>query len=85
MHFMLRTEAREFTGAGGGVFRYRWAEKLPDDGSKVPLVIFLHGAGERDPELRVELVQVQNIVNRGNLQLNQPARLDEIPHVVAVL
>ena len=42
-----RTEAREFTGAGGKVFRYRWAEKLPTDGSKVPLVLFLHGAGER--------------------------------------
>ena len=42
-----RTEARTFAGADGSVFRYRWAEKLPDDGSKVPLVIFLHGAGER--------------------------------------
>jgi len=42
-----RTEARIFTGADGSVFRYRWAEKLPNDGSKVPLVIFLHGAGER--------------------------------------
>ena len=42
-----RTEAKTFAGADGVVFRYRWAEKLPDDGSKVPLVIFLHGAGER--------------------------------------
>ena len=42
-----RTEAKTFAGADGTVFRYRWAEKLPDDGSKVPLVIFLHGAGER--------------------------------------
>ena len=42
-----RTEARTFAGADGSVFRYRWAEKLPADGSKVPLVIFLHGAGER--------------------------------------
>ena len=42
-----RTEAKTFAGADGAVFRYRWAEKLPDDGSKVPLVIFLHGAGER--------------------------------------
>ena len=41
-----RTEAKTFAGADGVVFRYRWAEKLPDDGSKVPLVIFLHGAGE---------------------------------------
>ena len=42
-----RTEPKTFAGADGVVFRYRWAEKLPDDGSKVPLVIFLHGAGER--------------------------------------
>ena len=42
-----RTEAKTFAGADGVVFRYRWAEKLPYDGSKVPLVIFLHGAGER--------------------------------------
>ena len=42
-----RTVAKTFSGADGMEFRYRWAEKLPDDGSKVPLVIFLHGAGER--------------------------------------
>ena len=42
-----RTEPREFTNSTDKVFRYRWAEKTPADGSKVPLVIFLHGAGER--------------------------------------
>ncbi len=44
-----RTEAREYVRADGTgiVFRYRWAEKTPADGSKVPLVFFLHGAGER--------------------------------------
>lgn len=42
-----RTEARTFTGASGTVFLYRWAEKVPADGSKVPLVFFFHGAGER--------------------------------------
>jgi len=42
-----RTEAREYTNSADKVFRYRWAEKTPADGSKVPLVIFLHGAGER--------------------------------------
>ena len=41
------TEPREYKTPDGKVFRYRWAEKLPDDGSKVPLVLFLHGAGER--------------------------------------
>lgn len=42
-----RTVPRTFEGAGGKVFRYRIAEKIPEDGSKVPLVLFLHGAGER--------------------------------------
>lgn len=42
-----RTEARQFTGSNGTNFLYRWAEKVPADGSKVPLVFFLHGAGER--------------------------------------
>lgn len=42
-----RTEAREYTNSTDKVLRYRWAEKTPSDGSKVPLVLFLHGAGER--------------------------------------
>ena len=51
-----RTEAREFTGANGGVFRYRWAEKTPEDGAKVPLVFFLHGAGERGTNNVAQLI-----------------------------
>lgn len=42
-----RTEARTFTGAGGKVLNYRWAEKTPTGGGPVPLVFFFHGAGER--------------------------------------
>ena len=42
-----RTEAREYVGSNGKVFRYRWAEKTPAGGGRVPLVFFLHGAGER--------------------------------------
>lgn len=42
-----RTEARTFVGNDGTVFRYRWAEKVAPEGEKVPLVFFLHGAGER--------------------------------------
>lgn len=41
------TLAKEFTGKGGKTFRYRIAEKAATDGSKIPLVFFLHGAGER--------------------------------------
>lgn len=50
------TEAKEFVGANGKVFRYRWAEKTPEDDSKVPLVIFLHGAGERGTNNVAQLV-----------------------------
>ncbi len=42
-----RTVAKEYEAADGKVFRYRIAEKIPSDGSKIPLVFFLHGAGER--------------------------------------
>ena len=42
-----KLEPREYKSANGKVFRYRWAEKLPDDDSKVPLLFFMHGAGER--------------------------------------
>lgn len=51
-----RTEAKEFTGKDGKVFRYRIAEKASADGSKIPLVIFLHGAGERGTNNQAQLV-----------------------------
>lgn len=51
-----RTEAKEFTGKDGKVFRYRIAEKASPDGSKIPLVIFLHGAGERGTNNQAQLV-----------------------------
>lgn len=51
-----RTVPMEFVGADGGVFRYRMAEKLPAEGGKVPLVLFLHGAGERGTNNVAQLV-----------------------------
>ena len=51
-----RTQAKEFVGADGKVFRYRLAEKMPEDGSRVPLVLFLHGAGERGTNNVAQLV-----------------------------
>ena len=50
-----RMVKKEFKGASGNVFRYRWAEKLPASGEKVPLVIFLHGAGERGTDNTAQL------------------------------
>ena len=54
-HDGKRTEAKEFTGADGGVMRYRIAEKLPEDGEKIPLVVFMHGAGERGTDNAAQL------------------------------
>lgn len=51
-----RTEPRTFTGADGTVFNYRWAEKAAPAGEKVPLVIFMHGAGERGTNNNRQLV-----------------------------
>lgn len=61
-----RTEAREYvrTDGSGIVFRYRWADKTPADGRKVPLVFFLHGAGERGDNNESQLHHgVTDIVN----------------------
>lgn len=42
------TEPREYVGANGKVFRYRWHEPAKiEDGKKYPLVFLMHGAGER--------------------------------------
>lgn len=50
------TTPKEFVGKDGKVFRYRLAEKAATDGSKVPLVFFLHGAGERGTNNQAQLV-----------------------------
>lgn len=46
----------QFTGANGKTLLYRLAEKASDDGSKIPLVLFLHGAGERGDDNTAQLV-----------------------------
>lgn len=40
-------EAREFQGAGGGKLLYRLTRPREAAGKKLPLLLFLHGAGER--------------------------------------
>ncbi|MCQ2388897.1 MAG: GDSL-type esterase/lipase family protein [Kiritimatiellae bacterium] len=42
------TEAKTWTDAGGKTFRYRWhAPAKIEQGRKYPLVVLMHGAGER--------------------------------------
>jgi len=46
-----------YTNAAGKVFRYRWAEPAQaEPGKRYPLVILLHGAGERGTDNRKQLV-----------------------------
>lgn len=43
-----RTEAREWKSADGKTFRYRWHEpKSPETEKGYPLIVFMHGVGER--------------------------------------
>lgn len=51
------TEAREYTASNGKVFRYRWHEPAKiEPGKKYPLVILMHGAGERGTDNVAQLV-----------------------------
>lgn len=50
-------EAREFTAADGKILHYRLLKPIDYDASqKYPLVLFLHGAGERGDDNKAQLV-----------------------------
>jgi predicted peptidase len=56
-----RYEGRVFTGADGSELPYRLlVPKAGEKGKKYPLVIFLHGAGERGTDNKVQLVHAMN-------------------------
>ena len=60
-----RMEAREFKGTENQVLKYRlWTPKDYDAKKKYPLILFLHGAGERgdDNKAQVKHAQVLNLV-----------------------
>ena len=51
------TEPREFRGTDGGTLHYRlFKPKGADSGKRFPLVLFLHGAGERGDDNRKTVV-----------------------------
>lgn len=57
-----RAQALEFTGANGKVLKYRLVEKTPANGSKVPLIFFFHGAGQRGDDNTAQLNNLPDIV-----------------------
>lgn len=57
-----RAQALEFTGANGRVLKYRLVEKMPSNGSKVPLLFFFHGAGQRGSDNTAQLGNLPDIV-----------------------
>ena len=57
-----RAQALEFTGANGKVLKYRLVEKTPSNGSKVPLLFFFHGAGQRGDDNTAQLGNLPDIV-----------------------
>lgn len=51
------TVPKEFTGKSGEKFLYRWREPaVKEAGKKYPLVVLLHGAGERGADNKKQLV-----------------------------
>ena len=57
-----RAQALEFTSANGRVLKYRLVEKTPPNGSKVPLLFFFHGAGQRGDDNTAQLGNLPDIV-----------------------
>ena len=57
-----RSLALEFTGSNGKVLKYRLVEKAPSNGSKVPLLFFFHGAGQRGDDNMAQLGNLPDIV-----------------------
>lgn len=57
-----RAQALEFTGANGKMLKYRLVEKTPSNGSKVPLLFFFHGAGQRGDDNTAQLGNLPDIV-----------------------
>jgi predicted peptidase len=54
--FAAQPEAREWKAPGGAIVKYRWsAPKNPEPGKTYPLVLFLHGSGERGSDNTAQL------------------------------
>jgi len=69
-------EAREWTAPNGTVIKYRWsAPATPEPGKTYPLVLFLHGAGERGNDNIAQIKHGVMPILEGAEKLKQPCFL----------
>ncbi len=69
-------EAREWTAGDGTIVKYRWsAPETVEPGKTYPLVLFLHGAGERGTDNTAQLKHGVLPILEGAKKLNQPVFL----------
>ncbi|MES2660327.1 MAG: dienelactone hydrolase family protein [Verrucomicrobiota bacterium] len=69
-------EAREFTAKDGTVVKYRWSAPEKIDAGKIyPLVLFLHGSGERGDDNSAQLKHGVRAIQAGTAKLGQPVFL----------
>ena len=69
-------DAREFTAKNGTVIKYRWsAPQKIEKGKTYPLVLFLHGSGERGDDNTAQLRHGVHAILDNVSKLNQPVFL----------
>ncbi|MCX6877661.1 MAG: dienelactone hydrolase family protein [Verrucomicrobia bacterium] len=72
----VQPEAREWQAPDGTVVKYRWsAPETLEAGQTYPLVLFLHGAGERGDDNRAQLQHGVTPLLEGAAKLKQPCFL----------
>lgn len=68
--------AQEWKATDGTVVRYRWSEPAePKKGKMYPLVLFLHGAGERGNDNKAQLRHGVTAILKGASDLKEPCFL----------
>lgn len=71
--FALEPEAREWTAKDGTVVKYRWcAPQKVEAGKSYPLVLFLHGSGERGSDNKAQIKHGVVPILEGAEKLGQP-------------
>lgn len=72
----IETEPKTFEAADGTEVRYRYAAPAEtEEGKKYPLVLFLHGAGERGDDNRSQLKHGAKAILRNSEKLGEPVFL----------